>query len=283
MSSRLDPMPNVAVDALTHGKPVLCFDKATGIADFLMGCGLGNRCVARYLDTADMADKIRTLASSKSLRQEVGEKGREASTSYFNMTDYVTRLEALARKAGDQSRREEQDVELILGSGLFRPDFGVPPDMAPLSPDSAVRLHVRSWASGVRRRKPFPGFHPGVYLEQHGVAVEGSDPTADYIRAGRPDGRWNSTVISVGVGGVRDLPANESVALHLHVFYPDLLPDIMSRLSSNRCRPDLFVSVTSEEAQDLVARHLEKYEGKVAATEVVPNRGRDIGPFLTTR
>ena len=80
---------------------------------------------------------------------------------------------------------------------------------------------------------------------------------------------------------VRDLPANESVALHLHVFYPDLLPDIMSRLSSNRCRPDLLVSVTSEEARDLVARHLESYEGKVAAIEVVPNRGRDIGPFLT--
>ena len=281
MSSRLDPMPNVAVDALAHGKPVLCFDKATGIADFLKGSGLGDHCVARYLDTADMADKIRALASSKSLRQEVGEKGREASVSYFNMTDYVTRLEALARKAVDRSRREEQDVELILGSGLFRPDFVVPPDMAPLSLDSAVRLHVRSWASGIRRRKPFPGFHPGVYLEQHGVAIEGSDPTADYIRAGRPDGPWNSTVISAGGGDVRDLPANHSVALHLHVFYPDLLPEIMSRLSCNRCRPDLLVSVTSEEARDLVARHLESYEGKVAAIEVVPNRGRDIGPFLT--
>ena len=113
------------------------------------------------------------------------------------------------------------------------------------------------------------------------MTVEGSDPTADYIRAGRPGGPWNSTVIDVDVGDLRDLPANETVALHLHVFYPDLLPDILSRLSANRCRPDLLVSVTSEEAQDRVARHLESYEGKVAALEVVPNRGRDIGPFLT--
>ena len=193
-------MPNVAVDALAHGKPVLCFDKATGIADFLKGSGLGDRCVARYLDTADMADKIRTLAISKSLRQEVGEKGREASVSFFNMTDYVTRLEALARRRcrSKQARRAGCRTDPRLG--LFRPDFGVPPDMAPLSLDSAVRLHVRSWASGIRRRKPFPGFHPGVYLEQHGVAVEGSDPTADYIRAGRPDGQWNSTVIGDGAG-----------------------------------------------------------------------------------
>ena len=282
MSSRLDPMPNVAVDALAHGKPVLCFDKATGIADFLKGSGLGDHCVARYLDTADMADKIRTLANSKSLRQEVGERGREASDLLLQHDGLRNAPRGSWRgRRSIGARREEQDVELILGSGLFRPDFAVPPDMAPLSLDSAVRLHVRSWASGIRRRKPFPGFHPGVYLEQHGVAVEGSDPTADYIRAGRPDGPWNSTVISDSVGDVRDLPANESVALHLHVFYPDLLPDIMARLSCNRCRPDLLVSVTSEEARDLVARHLESYEGKVAAIEVVPNRGRDIGPFLT--
>jgi lipopolysaccharide biosynthesis protein len=80
---------------------------------------------------------------------------------------------------------------------------------------------------------------------------------------------------------MRELPANDSVALHLHVFYPDLLPDIMSRLSCNRSRPDLLVSVASAEARDVVARCLESYEGKVAALEVVPNRGRDIGPFLT--
>ncbi len=281
MSSRLDPMPNVAIDALTHGKPVLCFDKSTGIADFLKDCGLADRCVARYLDTGDMADKIQTLASSKSLRQEVGEKGRHASTSYFNMTDYVIRLDDLAQRAVGRSKREAEDVDLIVDSGLYRPDFGVPPQMPSLSIDAAVRLHVRSWASGIRRRKPFSGFHPGVYLEQHGIAVEDSDPTADYIRAGRPQGHWNSPVISAEVGDARELPANESVALHLHVFYPDLLPDIMARLSSNRCRPDLLVSVTNEEAKDLVARHLERYEGKVAALELVPNRGRDIGPLLT--
>jgi glycosyltransferase involved in cell wall biosynthesis len=71
MSSRLDPLPNVAIDALAHGKPVLCFDKATGIADFLKASGLGDRCVASYLDTADMADKVRALANSPSLRREV--------------------------------------------------------------------------------------------------------------------------------------------------------------------------------------------------------------------
>ena len=46
LSSRLDPLPNVAIDAMTHGVPVLCFNKTTGIADFLIDSGLGNDCVA---------------------------------------------------------------------------------------------------------------------------------------------------------------------------------------------------------------------------------------------
>jgi hypothetical protein len=197
------------------------------------------------------------------------------------MDDYVTRLDSMARDAVDRTRREGRDGEAICRSGLFRLDFAVPPEVAPLALDSAVRMHVRSWASGIRRRKPFPGFHPGIYLEQHGVAAEGADPTADYIRMGKPDGPWHSVVIESGGPDACDLPANDSVALHLHVFYPELLPEIVGRLSRNRSRPELLVSVTTEEARTLVARQLEDYDGRVAAVEVVPNCGRDIGPFLT--
>ena len=42
LSSRLDPLPNVAIDALSLGLPVLCFEKTTGIADFLIENGLGD-------------------------------------------------------------------------------------------------------------------------------------------------------------------------------------------------------------------------------------------------
>ena len=35
ISSRLDPLQLFATEALTSGLPVLCFEKTTGIADFL--------------------------------------------------------------------------------------------------------------------------------------------------------------------------------------------------------------------------------------------------------
>ena len=62
ISSRLDPLPNVAIDALTLGLPVFCFEKTTGIADFLSEHGLKEQCVARYLDAHDLALKVRSLA-----------------------------------------------------------------------------------------------------------------------------------------------------------------------------------------------------------------------------
>jgi glycosyltransferase involved in cell wall biosynthesis len=282
LSSRLDPLPNVAIDAMAHGVPVLCFDKTTGIADFLTDSGFRNDCVAGYLDSADMAKKILTLAGSAVLREQVGERCREAATAYFSMKDYIARLEVLARSVSDSTQQEKADVQVILDSGLFRPDFSCPPTYARgRTAEGEIRAYVRAWASGVSRRKPFPGFHPGIYLERHGVAVQGADPLADYLRAGRPDGPWNYPVIIAGEAGKESLPDSRRVALHIHAYYPELLPEIFFRLSRNRARPDLFISISDKDARALVAGELENYQGRVVDIQLVPNRGRDIGPFLT--
>lgn len=281
LSSRLDPLPNVAIDAMAHGVPVLCFDKTTGIADFLIAIGLRHHCVADYFNSTDMAKKILSLVGSTILRKDVGDKCRDASITYFNMKEYVAQIEVLAQTVCDRSQQEKADTQVILSSGMFRCDFACSPHMQGQSMERAVRSYVRAWASGIGRRKPFPGFHPGIYLEQHGLAIQGSDPFADYVRAGRPDGPWNYPVIVAGDIAVRDLPQHQRIALHLHVYYPELLPEIITRLARNQISPDLFVSVTDQNARQLVVSELKNYKGKVVEIQLVPNRGRDIGPFLT--
>ena len=294
LSSRLDPLPGVAIEAMTHGVPALCFNKTTGIADFLKESGLGNDCVAGYLDTADMAEKILALAGSQVLREQVGERCREASIPYFSMKDYVARLDVLAQDVCDRTQQEKADIKLILDSGLYRQDFMSSPHSQLFRHnltssthnqdqpnEDQIRYYVRAWASGINRRKPFPGFHPGIYQEQHGVAIPGADPFADYLRAGRPEGPWNFPVIVAGETKARDLPGNRRVALHLHVYYPELLNEITARLAHNRICPDLFVSVTNEEDRKSVDSQLKDYNGRVVEIQLVPNCGRDIGPFLT--
>lgn len=282
LSSRLDPLPNVAIDAMAHGVPVLCFDKTTGISDFLTESGLGSHCVANYLDSSDMSNKILALGGDPVIRESVAKKCRDASKEYFNMQEYISHLESLARDSANKIRQEKVDTHTILGSDLFRQDFSCPLHLRGLSIEGQVRSYVRGWASGIDRRKPLPGFHPGIYLEQHGVDIQGSDPFAAYLRAGRPAGSWSYPIINKATTAENVLPDNHRIAMHIHVYYPELLSEIISRLSLNQVCPDLLISITHENLRQLVSSMLIDYKGRVVEVLVVPNRGRDIGPLLTS-
>lgn len=96
LSSRLDPLPNVAIDALSHGLPVLCFAETTGIADTLIANGLGQDCVAAYLDTNDLAQKVIALADAPDLYARVSDRSRAIAADCFDMAAYVSKLEAIA-------------------------------------------------------------------------------------------------------------------------------------------------------------------------------------------
>lgn len=281
VTSRLDPLPNVAIDAMAHGLPVLCFERATGIADVLAEAGFGDRCVSPYLDVTDMAAKVAALAASKPQRAQIGRRLRPLVAERFSMPAYVERLEAMALDACRQVDTEAEATKTILASGLARTDFlcRVIRKGAPL--EDIVRFeYVRSWATGVGRRKVFPGFHPGIYAEQHGLAEPWADPLADYLRAGRPDGPWCRQVITPEGNAVR-MPEATRVALHIHAYYLDLLPEVLKRLEMNAVRPDLFVSVADEDGVARARKILARYDGKVVDVLAVRNRGRDIGPLLT--
>lgn len=280
LSSRLDPLPNVAIDAMAHGLPVVCFDKTTGIANVLIEEGLSDQLVARYLDTHDMASKVLELASSPSLRESVTGRVREVVRSRFNMQAYVAALEALALAADRTLLQRKDDVQEIVGSGLFRPDFHGARFAPDARPESVIEFeYLRSWSSGIGCRKPFPGFHPGVYRQARGLAPS-LDPLAEFVRTQRPDGDWCREVIVPNANALV-APPEGRIALHVHAYYPDMLADILARLAGNSVRPDLFISVPSNAVMALVEPTLASYGGVVAQVRVVPNRGRDIGPFLT--
>ncbi len=281
LSSRLDPLPNVAIDAMVHGLPVLCFDKTTGIAEILSMGGLADACVAKYLDTEDMANKIMAMADSEMLRQDIGQRSRALALTHFDMHSYVAKLEKLADEVCIRIKQEKEDFEVIADSESLHVDFVCPPNHAG-QPDNQVILgYVRGWRTGVGRRKPFPGFHPGVYLEKKGLAESNSDPFAAFLRAGRPSGAWLQQVITPRRNALKTVPNNVRVAIHIHVFYPALLGEMVERMMLNRVRPNLFISVPNERVRQTVEKELHNYSGQVAGIQIVPNRGRDIGPFLT--
>ena len=285
ISSRLDPQPGVAWEAMDHGLPVLCFEKSAGTAEFLERWGFGGECVAGYMDPADMARKIVALGEDESLRRRVGSRLRELAATELGMDRYLACLTTIAERARDRehlrSMQENLDVDTILASGAFREDFFLPAQRrVPL--EAAVRDYVQGWARGPVPRKALPGFHPGIYRQLNGPAAAESDPLADYLRAGRPAGPWNHQVVVKDSANPLPSMAGERVALHVHAYYPELFQDILARLSGNRLRPDLFVSTGSDESRARILGELRGFDGNVVDVRVVPNVGRDIGPLLTS-
>jgi lipopolysaccharide biosynthesis protein/protein-L-isoaspartate O-methyltransferase len=75
-----------------------------------------------------------------------------------------------------------------------------------------------------------------------------------------------------------------SLAVHLHVFYVDMLQDLCERLANIRRPFDLYVSVCHGASRSDVKRQLRAQlpHARKVSVKRVPNRGRDIAPLIVT-
>ena len=71
------------------------------------------------------------------------------------------------------------------------------------------------------------------------------------------------------------------VALHAHFHYPELFPDFLIRLKSNHSRCDLLLSTTEGGKAEALQEATAGYDCGTVTIRIVPNRGRDLAPFLT--
>ncbi|MCX6960813.1 MAG: glycosyltransferase [Verrucomicrobia bacterium] len=72
LSSRFDPLPIVAQQAMLQGLPVICFDEAGGIPEYLAKISDAAFGVVPYLDVQVAAEKIVALANDLQIRNLVG-------------------------------------------------------------------------------------------------------------------------------------------------------------------------------------------------------------------
>lgn len=73
------------------------------------------------------------------------------------------------------------------------------------------------------------------------------------------------------------------VGVMVHMFYPDLADEFASQLAAMPMPYTLLVSVVDEQAKDLVVRKFRELPHLAALqVRVVPNRGRDLAPFMVT-
>lgn len=283
LSSRLDPLPNVAIDAMLLRLPVICFEETTGIADLLKDNGFGGDCVVPYLDVELAAQKIARLIDEKEKRIQLGADIKNLAVQMFNMEAYVNALDLQALGCTALQEIEKHNCLVIAETGALQLDYYSSPMWPAMTSRQAIRAFVRTWQVGLQLRKPFPGFHPGIYKDLHGISVLGMNPLADFILNNKPEGEWLSELIQPQ----SSLPvrfANTSglrMALHVHVFFVDLFQDLFARIEAQHLPLHLLISVPSQETAERVASIVSGYAGGDVDIRIVPNRGRDIGAFLS--
>jgi hypothetical protein len=283
LSSRLDPFPNVAIDAMLAGLPVICFSNGSGVAEMLADHANLRRLVVPYADASSAAEVIEQLCTDDCYYQAAKIATRDLALSTFDMDRYVERLEQLAERASLIMRQEEEDAATISRSDILIMEYAAPPGFrAPR--EIYIKSFVRESVGFGGTRRPFPGFHPGIYRNAHPELNEPPfvNPLAHFIRSGGPKGPWLLDIITPEHSPSAQVPVpDERVALHLHIHYPDLTPELFRPIAANRTRTDIFVTVSSEEGLREVTETAAGLGISIKDITVVPNRGRDVGPLLT--
>ena len=294
LTSRLDPLPNVTIDAAIRGIPIVCFKGASGMADLLQGNPATAACVVEHLDAEAAARVILNLARDETRRAEVIAATVRFAQATFDMEAYVARIDALASAAAVRVAQQKVDARTLLSDFSFDQGMFLGPSPVVESRSQSIARYLAT--SGTRRqgessplqdvwlRRPSPGFNPKVYAVANAAALSDDvDPLADFVRRGKPHGPWQAPVIGPDDPAFAVLPPSSKlrVALHAHFFYPELAKDFVTRLQLNRTPCDLLISTNDAEKAEFLTRALSAYAGGKAKVRIVPNRGRDIGPLLT--
>jgi glycosyltransferase involved in cell wall biosynthesis/predicted O-methyltransferase YrrM len=95
LASRLDPLPNVTIDAAHRGIPIVCFKDASGMADLMLACDSTAIGVVPHLDTHAAAELIGSWASDELARVRIAEAVGQLARQTFDMKHYVEWLDSL--------------------------------------------------------------------------------------------------------------------------------------------------------------------------------------------
>lgn len=168
----------------------------------------------------------------------------------------------------------EQDFHQLRGSGLFDADWyhSAYRDVAYSGLSAWEHFKRYGW---FLERRPGPEFDPEAYRQRYAdIAANGLDPLLHYLRHGMAEGR-NATTAAP-----QQLVVEPAVrlAVVLHAYHLELVPELVERLSVIARPFDLFITTPHAPEAPALQQILQHYPQ--ARVRKMDNGGRDIRPFL---
>jgi glycosyltransferase involved in cell wall biosynthesis len=290
LSSRLDPLPNVTIDAAMRGLPIVCFDGASGMADLLKGDLSTAAMVVPHLDVAAAARLIVELADNANLRSRIADATRTFGQATFDMHRYVSKIDMIGGQAIESMDQWRSDFETIRNNSLFDAEISSPSEGVAARDDAILRF-LAYWSAArtaphqvdhLDIRRPCPGFNPQIYASCHREVLRADvNPFADFIRKGQPCGPWLHQVIRPDEFQRPDMrPPGLRTAVHAHFYYPELIEELLSKLSTNTAQCDLLITTNDDAKATILRAATDGLAWGQVDVRVVPNRGRDVAPLF---
>lgn len=73
---------------------------------------------------------------------------------------------------------------------------------------------------------------------------------------------------------------SQKIALIMHMYFPDLIPECVHYASMMPTYADIYITTNTEEKRQAIIDAFKVVECNKLDVRVVPNKGRDVGPFL---
>lgn len=278
LPSRLDPFPNVVIDAFNAGRAVVCFEGATGCAELFTGEGALPGAAVPYCDIAAAAQTIISMIDARTVaRDDVPDAPAPDARQLFDFDTYVADIECEIEHAQASAAATDAATRRIVQASAMDAVFYEGRRVTDIL--GATRDYVASSRKGLARRNPRPGFSDNLWHDTGNASGRCALDEALEVQAGTGEPPRTHVCHRVGSGNLT-MPNSGRVALHVHFHYADLAAEFTRRLNASRAELDVFATVTSQDGFRQAEYALMSYRGGTVHTLLVPNRGRDVGPLL---
>ena len=114
----------------------------------------------------------------------IAQRSYEQAKNWFNMERYIDQLESIANEVIDEDIDIQKNIDYIFENNAMDEEFCY--GTKATNNRRYIEHYLRSWKTGVGPRKPFPGFHPGIYQELVIKEDQYKDPLFKYLIEGKP-------------------------------------------------------------------------------------------------
>tara|TARA_B100002003_G_C14133227_1_gene545003 strand:+ start:55 stop:1830 length:1776 start_codon:yes stop_codon:yes gene_type:complete len=268
LTSRLDPFPNVAIDALNVDCSIGLFEEASGIVDFVRKYS-ARAAIGEYGDSRDLANKI--YSDFDALLFKDG-KNSEICKIKLNFENYVENISEYLEEAVTIREHIAQASLLPELNDNFDAEFY---SNTLLSIDQKKNHFLSLLAKGVVVSKPFPGVDISNIM--------------NFLDVDKID--LNSAIKSIFNAIINDMPVHKvlgvvpdrtydgRIALQFHVYFNDLIPEYCAYFKTLiNHSVDLYVTHVFDLEEKYKNAMIHAINGDVYFIKV-KNIGRDVYPF----